>query len=76
MGMKCLKPSLNLVNQPAPNLKELGFSGPYPGGKHAFMERGEYRLRLPNPHQGDIGRSLLAALLQQAGISREEWEKL
>ncbi len=57
-------------------LKDLGFSGPYPGGKHAFMERGEYRLRLPNPHQGDIGRSLLAALLREAGISREEWEKL
>jgi predicted RNA binding protein YcfA (HicA-like mRNA interferase family) len=57
-------------------LKELGFSGPYPGGKHLFMERGDFRLRLPNPHQGDIGRSLLAALLREAGISREEWEKL
>jgi predicted RNA binding protein YcfA (HicA-like mRNA interferase family) len=40
------------------------------------MVRGQTRLRVPNPHQGDIGRGLLARILRQAGISREEWEKL
>jgi len=33
------------------------------------------RLILPNPHSGDIGVSLLARILQQAGVSRSEWEQ-
>jgi len=33
-------------------------------------------LRVPNPHQGAIGRGFLTRILRQAGISREEWEKL
>jgi predicted RNA binding protein YcfA (HicA-like mRNA interferase family) len=55
-------------------LKALRFEGPYSGGKHAFMCRGDIALRIPNPHEGDIGRDLLARILRQAGISREEWE--
>ncbi len=57
-------------------LKKLGFEGPYVGGKHQYMVRGEVKLALPNPHQGDISRDLLARILKQAGIEREEWEKL
>jgi len=37
-------------------LRKLGFEGPYGGGKHQYMVRGELKLALPNPHQGDIGR--------------------
>jgi len=40
------------------------------------MIRGDRTLRLPNPHQGDIGKELLNRLLRQAGIDRDEWEKL
>lgn len=54
----------------------LGFAGPYSGGKHQFMIRGGLTLRIPNPHQGDIGRELLGRILRQAGIDRSEWEKL
>ncbi len=57
-------------------LREAGFDGPLAGGKHQFMVRGELRLVIPNPHSGEIGRDLLARLLRQAGITREEWEKL
>ena len=57
-------------------LKQLGFDGPYAGGRHQFMAKGDLILRIPNPHQADIGKELLARILQQAGISREEWEKL
>ncbi|MGA7730565.1 MAG: type II toxin-antitoxin system HicA family toxin [Chloroflexia bacterium] len=57
-------------------LKELGFSGPFVGGKHQYMTRGEVRLAIPNPHSGDISRDLLNRILRQAGISREEWERL
>lgn len=57
-------------------LRELEFDGPYAGGKHLYMVKGEMKLRIPNPHQGDIGRGLLAKILREAGISREAWRKL
>ncbi|MFZ5866437.1 MAG: type II toxin-antitoxin system HicA family toxin [Thermodesulfobacteriota bacterium] len=58
------------------HLKQLGFEGPYSGGKHQFMVRGDITIRVPNPHQADIGKELLARILRQAGILREEWESL
>ena len=51
----------------------MGFEGPYSGGKHSFMVRGEQTLRVPNPHGADIGTGLLRRILRQAGISIEEW---
>lgn len=58
------------------NLRRLGFEGPYSGGKHQFMQKQNVRLRISNPHQGDIGKHLLARLLKQAGISKAEWEQV
>jgi predicted RNA binding protein YcfA (HicA-like mRNA interferase family) len=57
-------------------LKELGFEGPYSGGRHQFMVKGDITVRLPNPHPGDIGQEFLARILQQAKIDRERWETL
>ena len=57
-------------------LRRAGFEGPFSGGRHQFMIRGTLRLRVPNPHEGDIDRGFLIRLLRQAGITREEWEKL
>jgi hypothetical protein len=57
-------------------LRLLGFVGPFPGKRHEYMERERFRLRIPNPHKGDIGVPLLAQILTEAGISREEWEAL
>lgn len=54
-------------------LLDLGFEGPYAGGRHPQMCRGDLTLIFPNPHVGDIGGGFLRRLLQQAGISREEW---
>lgn len=56
--------------------RELSFSGPYSGGKHQFMQKGNITIRIPNPHKSDIGKELLARILKQADISRIEWEKL
>ncbi len=56
--------------------KQLGFEGPYSGGNHQFMVRAEITIRIPNPHQADVGKELLARILRQARISREEWEPL
>ena len=58
------------------NLQQLGFSGPFSGGKHQFMRKEQLRVRIPNPHQGDIGKNLLMRILREAGIDREQWEKL
>jgi predicted RNA binding protein YcfA (HicA-like mRNA interferase family) len=54
-------------------LRRHGFDGPHPGGKHLFMIKGELRLTIPNPHRGAIAPPLLARLLRQAGISRQDW---
>ena len=54
-------------------LRELGFEGPYAGGRHPQMRRGDVTVIIPNPHEGDISVGLLSRLLRQAGVSREEW---
>jgi predicted RNA binding protein YcfA (HicA-like mRNA interferase family) len=43
-------------------LTRLGFEGPYSGGKHQFMVKDDITVRLPNPHQGDIGQEFLARI--------------
>jgi hypothetical protein len=56
--------------------EEAGFrEGPYQGGKHPHMIKGDLVLTIPNPHRGDIGVELLSRILRRAGVSREEWLK-
>jgi predicted RNase H-like HicB family nuclease len=64
--------------RPHPGATRLGFDGPFTGtGKHPeYMTRGMQQLKLPNPHRGDIGPKLPGKLLDQVGITREEWEVL
>ena len=54
-------------------LRELGFEGPYAGGRHPQMRRGDVTVIIPNQHDGDISVGLLRRLLRQTGVSREEW---
>jgi predicted RNA binding protein YcfA (HicA-like mRNA interferase family) len=57
-------------------LRTLGWGGPYSGTKHQHMIKGDIQLTLPNPHgRKDIGVNLLKIILNEAGISREEWLK-
>jgi len=58
------------------SLRKCGFDGPYSGGKHPFMLKGELTLTIPNPHHRDIDKEFLVRILRQAGISKEEWERL
>ena len=58
------------------HLRKIGFSGPYSGAKHQFMENKNLTLRLPNPHKSDIGIELLMRILRQAGIKKSDWLKL
>ncbi|MFT5369031.1 MAG: putative RNA binding protein YcfA (HicA-like mRNA interferase family) [Candidatus Latescibacterota bacterium] len=57
-------------------LRELGFEGPFSGGNHQYMVKAQLRLFIPNPHESDIDRGLLNKILQQADITRSEWENL
>lgn len=56
--------------------RRLGFEGPYSGGRHLFMVKDELKVRIPNPHGGDISRYLLSEILRQANISSKEWDTL
>ncbi len=56
--------------------RQLGFTGPYSGGKHQFMLKENLRIRIPNPHKEDIGKNLLMMILREAGIDKREWKNL
>lgn len=56
------------------HLRALGFDEPYAGTRLEVTVRGDTRVRIPNPHEGDIATDLLGRMLRQAGISRQEWE--
>ena len=40
------------------------------------MVCGGTTLRIPNPHESDIGVGLLTRILKQAGVLRQDWERL
>mgnify|MGYP001567351182 CR=1 FL=1 len=54
-------------------LKDFGFDGPFAGGRHLYMTKGDLILTITNPHHGEIGPALLRRLLKQAGIKRQDW---
>ena len=53
--------------------RRLEFDGPYSGGRHLFMVKGELKVRIPNPHGKEISKHLISEILRQANISEEEW---
>lgn len=54
--------------------QKLGFYGPFSGGRHLFMTKGDHKVHIPNAHKGDISKHLLAEILKQADISHDEWD--
>ena len=45
-------------------LRHLGFDGPWPGGSHEYMSKGDdFKLWIPNPHSDVIGVGLLVVCL-------------
>ena len=41
-------------------LRRLGFVGPYSGGKHEFIQKGDLVLTVPNANCGDCSTGLLS----------------
>lgn len=56
--------------------RKLGFDGPYSGGRHLFMIKGELKVHIPNPHRIDVSKHLIAEILRQAGISSDDWDSI
>ena len=54
-------------------MNELGFEGPFYGGKHPKMRRGDLTAIIPNRHESEIGVGFLRRLLRQAEIGNDEW---
>jgi len=57
-------------------LRQLDFVGPFSGGRHRFMQRGNLRISIPNPHGKELGSALVADILREIGITAEEFENL
>ena len=55
--------------------RNLGFDGPYSGGRHLFMVKGSLKVHIPNPHKGDISKHLVLEILRQAGFNSNEWDE-
>ncbi len=69
MSKLCPISFFKLVN----GFKKFGYIGPYSGGKHLYMIKGNKRITIPNLHRQNISVDLLKRLLKRAAISREEW---
>lgn len=60
-------------------LRQLGFDGPFGGGrKHDIMLKGNLRLVIPTKHGAGVidDLSLIRRILRQAEIDIRDWEKL
>ena len=57
-------------------LRKLGLEGPYRGGEHPYMVKGDLTLTIPNPHRREIDVDLLRRILKQGRIPRERWLEL
>lgn len=57
-------------------LRQLEFDGPYSGGNHEYMKKDRLKVRVPNPHQGEISKNLLIRILKQADVEKDTWEDL
>ncbi|KPJ55984.1 hypothetical protein AMJ49_05980 [Parcubacteria bacterium DG_74_2] len=56
--------------------RKLGFEGPYSGGRHQFMKKGVLKIHIPSKHKGDISAGLINEILRQAGINKQDWDKI
>lgn len=45
-------------------LPKLGFEGPYAGGRHPQILRGDVTVIIPNLHEGDISVGLLSQAVE------------
>jgi len=54
-------------------LRKLGFSGPFTATRHEYMNRDDEKIFIPNPHRKDIGVPIIKRIIQQLGITNQEF---
>jgi predicted RNA binding protein YcfA (HicA-like mRNA interferase family) len=73
-------PKLSLLKpqQVVQKLRQLGFAGPIPGGRHARMVHPGTGQIIPIPmHKGkDVSVGLIRTIIREVGITPEEWIQL
>ncbi len=59
-------------------LRQLGYVGPIPGGRHMRMIHPQTGKIIPVPAHGsrDVSVGLIRAIITEVGITREEWINL
>lgn len=57
-------------------LKRLGLEGPFSGGRHLYFLLGKLRLTVPNPHEGDVSRRNIKAVIDKLKMTAEEFYDL
>ena len=59
-------PPLNPLSRAAliGKLRRAGFAGPFSATRHQYLERGNQRIFMPNPHGQDIGVPLLKQIIK------------
>lgn len=58
-------------NELIKKLREFGFDGPYSGGKHLYMIKGNLRLTVPNPPQERNRRGFIDKDIESSRHSKE-----
>lgn len=43
------------------------------GAKHSFAVLGTKKIRMPNPHRGDVSVGLISRIIRDADIDRSDW---
>lgn len=56
-------------------LRKLGLFGPFSGGRHQYFIKGNRKIFIPNPHRKDIGVKILKRIINDIGLSEEEFLK-
>lgn len=57
-------------------LRKLGWTGPYSGLKHPHFVLGNRRIRFPNDHGKEVTKRVVRDIVDQIGITVEEFFKL
>lgn len=57
-------------------LRRLGFVGPFQRGKHPHFLRGDEVVWVPNLHEGDVGKDIVKDIINQLGVTTEEFFEL
>ena len=62
----------DLINK----LKNFGFEGPFIAKRHQYMIKKNQKIFIPNPHGKDIGVPLLRRMINQLGITVDQFKSL